>query len=337
MSRHPPRSRSRSQGLPTLADWTAAAQRLGLRRIGSELSGRCPSCGGEDRPPSRGGRSDRFYVRADGRAYCRRCCPHGRDPEALRRIVEAAGFPWPGADPSAPGRRSPAAARRAESAPPPPQPDPRPAELWRRCANPEGTPAAAWIRRRTGWPADRELPRESVRWMPPSLARREHPLPRGCAGAAAYGFSRPRRRDVMRGPVEAVQYEALDAGGRPLDPRWRRCAGSKAGLVFELPGLGEGGQLAELAVCEGELDAIALAWTLPDAERIRAAGGTGGLALPACAGPWDRIRIESDGDPAGREAASGLAAALRRTLGEACPVLLRLRVGGADPASEIAG
>ena len=38
-----------------------------------------------------GGR-DRFRVLADGRAFCRHCCPDGRDMKALDAIVTAAGL-----------------------------------------------------------------------------------------------------------------------------------------------------------------------------------------------------------------------------------------------------
>ena len=73
--------------LPTRAEWEAEAARLGLKRLGGELVGPCPQCGGEDR----------FYVRADGGAYCRKCCPDGRDSEAVAALFRAAGFTPTGA------------------------------------------------------------------------------------------------------------------------------------------------------------------------------------------------------------------------------------------------
>lgn len=76
--------------LRTQEDWAAAVPNL--RRVGAELVGPCPSCGGEDR----------FRIAANGKAFCRRCCPDGSSASmtALRRIEEIVGFK------GAPGRRS---------------------------------------------------------------------------------------------------------------------------------------------------------------------------------------------------------------------------------------
>ena len=59
-----------------------------MKRDGREWHGPCPACGGDDRSAFRGGQA----------AFCRICCPDGRNIEALRRIEEAAGFrePAPG-------------------------------------------------------------------------------------------------------------------------------------------------------------------------------------------------------------------------------------------------
>jgi len=65
--------------------WQDRAGELGLRRAGRQLEGPCPACGG----------NDRFSVteQRDGAAiiYCRQCEPGRRNPDAFKRIMEAAG------------------------------------------------------------------------------------------------------------------------------------------------------------------------------------------------------------------------------------------------------
>ncbi len=86
----------------TQEDWAAAHPRL--KKVGGELKGPCPNplCPG-------GPGKDRFYVRASGKAYCRKCCPDGTDVQAFKALLEGAGF-----DPDAvlggyrPEHRSPA-------------------------------------------------------------------------------------------------------------------------------------------------------------------------------------------------------------------------------------
>ena len=71
------------------ADWRAWAEaHPAMKRQGSEWHGPCPACGmGEDR----------FRVsRRTGRAFCRQCCPDGRNAAAIRRLEEAAGLRQPG-------------------------------------------------------------------------------------------------------------------------------------------------------------------------------------------------------------------------------------------------
>ena len=65
----------------TQADWHARHPHL--RWKGSELVGPCMVCGTGD---------DRFYVRADGGAFCRVCCEDGSNPEAVKRLFAAHGF-----------------------------------------------------------------------------------------------------------------------------------------------------------------------------------------------------------------------------------------------------
>ena len=54
----------------------------GLKRAGKQWQGPCPNCGG----------TDRFRVLVDGKFFCRQCCPDGRDPQAMKAILAAAGL-----------------------------------------------------------------------------------------------------------------------------------------------------------------------------------------------------------------------------------------------------
>ena len=53
-----------------------------LKRSGDQYEGPCPVCGG----------IDRFYVRKSGKAFCRQCCPDGKDSKAFKAILKAAGI-----------------------------------------------------------------------------------------------------------------------------------------------------------------------------------------------------------------------------------------------------
>ena len=64
----------------TQDEWARAHPNL--KPVGDELKGPCPACGGDDR----------FRVHADGRFFCRKCCPDGGDTAAFRRILDAAGL-----------------------------------------------------------------------------------------------------------------------------------------------------------------------------------------------------------------------------------------------------
>jgi len=54
----------------------------GLKKAGRQCQGPCPNCGG----------IDRFRVLVDGKFFCRQCCSDGRDPAAMRAIMDAAGL-----------------------------------------------------------------------------------------------------------------------------------------------------------------------------------------------------------------------------------------------------
>ncbi|MCY4394792.1 MAG: hypothetical protein OXC10_06630 [Rhodospirillaceae bacterium] len=76
-------------------EWQGKAAALRLKRSGGELKGPCPACGGKDRFSVKKGRDGRALI------YCRHCDPGQRNPDAFKKIMEAAGFDL---DPAAPRR-----------------------------------------------------------------------------------------------------------------------------------------------------------------------------------------------------------------------------------------
>ena len=71
---------------PTQHEWRKALPNLKGRPSG-ELCGPCPRCGGEDR----------FYVRVDGGAYCRKCCPDASTAAHQAAFSEIMAKVFPGA------------------------------------------------------------------------------------------------------------------------------------------------------------------------------------------------------------------------------------------------
>ena len=61
----------------------AAAYGDGLQKVGDELNGPCRLCGGRDR----------FRVMPDGKFFCRRCLPNGKDKDRFRQMVMELGLP----------------------------------------------------------------------------------------------------------------------------------------------------------------------------------------------------------------------------------------------------
>ena len=85
-SNHPVRRTSRDMErnrAPWSQDDVAAAYGDGLRKVGRELNGPCPLCGGDDR----------FRVMPDGKFFCRHCLPDGKDKDRFRQMVKALGLP----------------------------------------------------------------------------------------------------------------------------------------------------------------------------------------------------------------------------------------------------
>ena len=70
----------------TRAPWSqeefAAAYGDGLRRVGRELHGPCPLCKGVDR----------FRVMPNGKFYCRRCLPDGKDKDRFKELLRVIGL-----------------------------------------------------------------------------------------------------------------------------------------------------------------------------------------------------------------------------------------------------
>ena len=338
------------RSLPRLADWRAAASRLGLRRQGGELVGPCPACGG----------TDRFRVTRRGGFFCRQCCPDGRSMDAVRRILDRAGLAGPEDGEGGPRRNAAAIERGAGSrregrswgyrdtgggperrstalpgladSPETGQgrntgadsPDPLPGRIWAAAtADPRlVAPVRRYFASRGAWPPDRLLP-PAVRWLPRTAAahldeslaggpdaRRAVRLPRAAAGAAVYGFAGD-------GGIQAVQIEPLAASGRRTPWPPRRPDGPPVTRQSRGPMRGAafrvpGPDNAAYAVhvAEGPVDALAIATWR--GVRAWAAGGTSGLpALASALAATGRAAvIEADGDGPGRQTAAALQDAL---------------------------
>ena len=272
-----------AEPLPAYADWLAAAERLGLRREGRELSGPCPACGGDDR----------FHVSpaVDGRGAkvgCRGCID-GQGDDARRKafgdVLRAAGYRENGSA-KPPARAAPKVGNRQPAKVDDPQPArARDSASWAaRCwlaASPvaEGDPAWRYfVHRRLCWPPDLALP-ENARWLPLGDWPDSGPRPdAGFAGAALF-----RIADAA-GRGRAVHFEALGADGARGEGgrRWRRTFGEAQGASFAVPGPAQ-----PPAIVEGCIDALAARW-LRDRRALAFVGTAGmaaadvaeGLALP---------------------------------------------------------
>ncbi|MCY4590777.1 MAG: toprim domain-containing protein [Alphaproteobacteria bacterium] len=324
--------------LPGFSAWQARAGTLGLKRSGRELVGPCPVCGGRDR----------FRVTRTGGAFCRHCCPDGRDTAALRRLIEAAGFAWPAPENAGERRKGAhgtAATTRRQAANGPQgrpggvsggggrlPPDARRAKIarahrvWGEVV-PDPGPVCAYLAARGCWPPDVPLP-DSVRWLPRSgldaQRWREGP-PGDAAGAMACCYT-------ADGIVTAVSLEALRTDGTRCVPRWQRTVGERSGAAFRVPG--PVAPENALALAEGEADALSIrTWTGCEAW---CGGGTAGLAslAPALVADGRPVTVYSDGDGAGRTAAAALqdhALALLRDV----PVRVVFSPAGFDPGATL--
>lgn len=220
---------------PTQADWQARAERLGLKRVGSELVGPCPSCGG----------TDRFHVRRDGLFGCRGC-------SGFAEIMRAAGFETRGdrrerridygrgGPPEDTGKTSSLAARLILASGP--------------CR--DDTPGWAYIvHHRLAWPPDAPLP-QVVGWIPAGRLSGLS-VPPDAAGLLTFAYY----------PGPCLSVEAIRADGERTDPRDRRTYGQKTGACI----IRHGGNPL---VVEGEVSALAAARMWPDRGAV-CAGGAG--------------------------------------------------------------
>lgn len=302
---------------PTQREW---AERLPRARMaGGELKSACPACGGDDR----------FRVMPDGRFFCRQCCQDGRDPAAMRRILNAVGF-----------GNGPSVVDTSRYGRPPPGPEPpksgtagRVPEVMAAARGCAGTHAEDYLIGRGAWPRGSHAP--PVRWLPPGdLARIAPPNDRPAGadgGAVVYPLYGGRGGVVC---VRAVALEALAAkGGRlPGGSRWRRTWGPRKGCVFVAHSPPTTPK--SVIVAEGQCDALASFWThcpCPEALILAACGSVADLPLWPLP-PGAPVLIEADSGRAGHDGAERLAARLR-----ACgkSVTVSHRETG-DPASEAA-
>ena len=192
------------------------------------------------------------------------------------------------------------------------------------------TPAANYLARRLAWPPKRDLP-STIRWVLPERARRVR-WPSGTAGGLLFAYT---RADSASGVANSVSVEGLDKAGYRLDEigskRWRRTFGSRKGWFF-VPVCRA--NATRIAVCEGEIDAIALSLLCPDSE-VRGAGGTSGMTPLVAADAHRRpVVVFSDPGGPGRTAAARLQRNLRRE-GRECTVRYA-DDGTGDPAEILA-
>lgn len=208
-----------------------------------------------------------------------------------------------------------------------------PGAMWGASGLPDGSQGRQYLAGRFAWPPvdfGPALP-GSVRWLVRADSPAADPdagwygLPRGAVGALVFAY-----RLAGQAEVRAVSLLALSsAAQRVLWGRTRakiRTFGVRKGALFEArPGVPNG----PVHICEGEVDAIALAVALEPRAAVYAMGGTSGARLLVVPGS-SPIVLHADGGRDGRGAAElarqGLAAS-----GRECRVVWYGR--GEDPAS----
>ena len=254
----------------------------------------------------------------------------------------------PDARPAAPqrpaGTSTPAPVPAPVVAPPAPKPNAMAdvaAAILAAAVPADDTPARVYLAARGTWPlAGPPLP-AAVRWLPPgawehlptwpgrdgrprrltpprdgvtSLLPGAPPVP--ACGAVVFELARPGCAP------DAVELEAVTAGGRRPAERWRRAPGNDAtGRTFEVaaptgdPWPDPHAAPLVVAIVEGPADALALARLRLPGVLVRGAAGTGGMRaggadlvadLPAATAAC----LVSDGDPPGRDAVTKLHAEL---------------------------
>ena len=154
----------------------------------------------------------------------------------------------------------------------------------------------AYLSRRRVW--EHPTPHPSIRWLPAAAVPA---LRLSGAGAAVYAFRRPG------GAMSGLGIDCLTADGKLTDPRKRQTVGTKVGSHFK--GSAGGGEI--IRICEGELDAVALAGVYA-CDEVRASGMASNL-LAACDDLRDRkVIFHPDYDSPGINAADHAALLLAR-------------------------
>ena len=296
---------------PTFGDWCNVAKQWGLKKIGDELKGACPVCGG----------TDRFHVKlisyGDALIGCRGCMdgqPRGTGFAEVLAVVfpdrahrrekvytkPSCSFPrFAGHD--LPRVRTPKTATGATVA----------QRIWAAATLADDSPTRVYLAKRRCFPPSGtggRLP-NTVRCLSKQAAPRRckgwSGLPDGAHCAAVFAYH------TTAGDVQAVMLEALSARGERLPgiKRWRRTVGEKKGCVFCA---GEHfSEAAGIVVTEGEVSAMAARWIYPKCI-VLATGGTAGLQAwrPSSTQTSLPVIIEADGDLEGSNAARTLQAAL---------------------------
>ena len=279
-------------------------ERPGWRRIGSELKGPCPLCGGRDRCWARPGDT------AGTLLSCRVCeAPFG---ELLAAVTDSDthGF----------RRETPRSSRTSR----PPQSLDHMVELWGAGEPVErGTPGGRYLAKRTGCAA---VP-PSIRWCAAANWPRRRgirPLPEGAAGGLLYRFTSPSDPAAA---IMALQIEAVNRSGS--DPVWfepapnedeRRKRPNVGGSLMTGRTLlvRHGNPAGGVHLVEGPIDALAVV-ELIGLETLRRTGdtvigapGTSGFSVQTVATRTGPVTLWTDGDTGGYLATLRLARALRR-------------------------
>ena len=297
-------------GVREAVGWAALEQHLRARprwrRIGREWHGPCPV-----RSVDAG--KDTCWFRPGSRtpvaAGCRRC--GGRlSRAAFRAHLEAvAGDLGSSAVPSVAAAPHIAEERRI---------DPLPGRVWAAGLPVAGdSPGFRYLCERRGVIAPGDVLPASVRWVPACAARAAGCLPRvpaEAAGILAYRFAGPGEADTW-----AIQFEAVDGSGRRIACRTRSAVvkrpsawGSSLAAGRRVFQAAPGAPGCGCWLVEGPLDALALVRldalgviALEGAAVFGVAGAPGGFTPRACWAPGP-VRVASDGDEAGLEAAARL-------------------------------
>lgn len=308
--------------IPATFDLVEAIQRAGypLRKVGAEYHGRCPFCGGVDRP---GDPSDRFYVKwHEGRQWwrCRHCNPKGGDGIAWFRSAPGGGMTYAEALRAVGAPQEPTARRAAPPATPTWRPLDPPTDAWQqaakafvaRCAaalwSPAGAVALRYLREhrllsddtiraaRLGW-HDPGAPFVSIDGI--GRAWRGVTIPRYYGGALWNVNTRRTKADT--GGDKRARYRGLEGG---------RTKALYNGDVLITPSKRRVVHTA--IVCGGEFDALVLQQAAPPGVAVVTLGGESTAPDPEVLAALDGlvVYLALDADDGGEAGAAKWEAAL---------------------------